>query len=50
MVSGTIKRAKLKELSKTYYESGELEAEANFKNGKLDGLYRKYSQNGQMHT
>jgi len=31
-----------------YYESGQLKAEYNYKNGKLDGFAREYYENGQL--
>ena len=34
---------------KDYYENGQLKAELNYKNGKLDGLEKEYHQNGQLY-
>ena len=31
-----------------YHESGQLKAEYNYKNGKLDGFAREYYENGQL--
>ena len=33
---------------KSYYENGNLEAEGNFKDGKLEGLGKEYYENGNL--
>ena len=35
---------------KEYYENGQLKAEMNYKDGKLDGDKKKYYENGQLKT
>ena len=39
---------KLHGLWENYYENGQLEFKANYKDGELDGLYEFYSENGQL--
>jgi antitoxin component YwqK of YwqJK toxin-antitoxin module len=36
------------EVRKSYYESGALKYESNFKNGGLDGLVKIYSESGLL--
>jgi len=33
---------------KTYYNNGQLESEANYKNGELDGSYKVWYKDGQL--
>jgi antitoxin component YwqK of YwqJK toxin-antitoxin module len=35
---------------KDFYESGALRTEANYRNGKFDGLYTFYHENGQIYV
>ena len=32
---------------KEYYKSGQLESESFYKNGKIEGVFRRYYKNGQ---
>ncbi len=36
------------EVRKEYYPSGELERETNYKNGKVEGIFKVYYESGQL--
>ena len=44
------KFGKIDGLSKTYYPTGELNSESNYKNGKDHGSYKDYYKNGQLES
>jgi antitoxin component YwqK of YwqJK toxin-antitoxin module len=47
-VEEKFKDGQLEGITKTYYESGQLEWEGNYKDGKREGIGREYYQSGQL--